>query len=143
MPFNNQIIVILISYFISFMYIRGFLYGIKRFMINNSAYKKRKKRENIKEWLFYSRYKKEIPKILYILYYSVLVIHPAFLIACLSVHFINIGISLNIGGILAIIITGADVVWMSMIALFFWKPGPGYAYERWFTKKRKKKHSKK
>lgn len=139
MLFENQIIVILISYFISFIYIRAFLYGIKRFVLNNSAYKKRKKRETIKEWLFYSRYTKEIPKILYILYYSVMVIHPVFLIACFSVHSINTRISLNIGGILATIITGADVVWMLMIALLFWKPGPGYAYERWITKKHIKK----
>lgn len=134
MSFHNQIIVILLCFLLSFFDIRGFLYGIKRYQLNNSAYKKRKKGETFKEWLLYSRYKEEIPKALRVLYYSVLIIHPACLIACLLVFIIKI--PLNIGAILAIAIAGFDVVWMLVIALLFWSPGRDYAYERWITKKR-------
>ena len=76
MSLKNQIVVIFLCFLVSFIYIRGFLYGIKRYQLNNSAYKKRKKGETFKEWLFYIRYKEEIPKILRVLYYSVLIIHP-------------------------------------------------------------------
>ena len=141
MSFKNQVIVILLCYFISLLFVRGFLYGIKRYQLNNSAYKKRKKEENFKEWLFYSRYKEEIPKTLRALYYSVLIIHPACLIACLVAYIVRL--PLNIGGTLAIAIAGLDVVWMLVIALLFWSPGRDYAYERWITKKRGQKQNKK
>lgn len=140
MSFRNQIIVIVLMFFLSFCDIRGFLWGVKRYQLNNSAYKKRKKGETFKEWLFYSRYKEEIPKILRALYYSVLIIHPVCLITCLFVHIIEL--PLSIGGILATAIAGFDVVWMLVIALLFWSPGRDYAYERWITKKRGQKRKK-
>ena len=99
MSLRNQIIVILLCFLISFFELRVFLYGIKRYQLNNSAYRKRKKGENFKEWLFYSRYKEEIPKILRTLYYSVLIIHPTCLIGCLFTSIILF--PLNIGEILA------------------------------------------
>ena len=141
MSVKNQIIVILLSFLIAFLDVRGFLYGIKRYQLNNSAYKKRKKGENFKEWLFYSRYKEEIPKILRVLYYTVLIIHPTCLIVCLFVHILTL--PLNLGEALAFFIAGFDVVWMLVIGLLFWSPGPGYAYERWITKKRGQKRKKK
>ena len=132
MSSKNQIIVILLCFLIAFLDIRGFLYGIKRYQLNNSAYKKRKKGETFKEWLFYSRYKEEIPKMLRVLYYTVLVIHPVCLIACVVACIITL--SVNLGEALAIFIAGFDVIWMLVLALLFWSPGPGYAYERWITK---------
>ena len=141
MSFKNQVIVILLCYLISLLFVRGFLYGIKRYQLNNSAYNKRKKGETFKEWLFYSRYKEEIPKILRVLYYTVLIIHPVCLIACVFAYFITL--SLNLGEALAISIAGFDVVWMLVIALLFWSPGRDYAYERWITKKRVQKPKKK
>jgi len=140
MSLKNQIVVVLLCFLISFLDVRGFLYGIKRYQLNNSAYKKRKKGETFKEWLFYSRYKEEIPKILRVLYYTVLIIHPVCLIACLFTYIIIL--PWNIGGILATAIAGFDVVWMLVIALLFWSPGRDYAYERWITKKRGQKRNK-
>ena len=137
MSFRNQIIVIFLCYFLSLLFIRGFLYGIKRYQLSNSGYKRRKKRERFKEWLFYSKYKEEIPKILRVLYYTVLIIHPVCLIACLLAYFITL--PLNIGRALAIFIAGFDVVWMLVIALLFWSPGSDYAYERWITRKKGQK----
>ena len=141
MSFKNQVIVIILCNFISLLFVRGFLYGVKRYQLNNSAYKKRKKGETSKEWLFYNRYKQEIPKILRVLYYTILIIHPVCLITCLLAYIITL--SLNFGEALAIFIAGFDVIWMFVIALLFWSPGRDYAYERWITKKcghnRKKK----
>lgn len=141
MSFKNQVIVILLCYFISFLFVRGFLYGIKRYQLNNSAYKKRKKGESFKEWLFYSRYMEEIPKILRILYYFVLLTHPMCLITCVFVYLIKL--PFNVGEIFATAIAGFDVVWMLVISLIFWSPGRDYAYERWITKKRGQKRGKK
>ena len=141
MSFKNQVILILLCYFISLLYVRGFLYGIKRYQLNNSAYKKRKKGETFKEWLFYSRYKEEIPKTLRVLYFSVLIIHPACLIACLFAYIITS--PLDIGRILATAMAGFDVVWMLVVSLLFWSPGPDFAYQRWITKNRGQQKKKK
>ena len=132
MNFNRQIIVIFICYFLSFLFIRGFLYGAIRYQVNNSAYKKRKEGKSFKEWLFYSRDKEELPKILRILYHLILFSHPIGLIICAIVHFINL--SFNIGEAIAFFFVSFDVLWILVIALLFWSPGPGFAYERWITK---------
>lgn len=141
MSLKNQMVVIVLCFLISLLDIRGFFYGIKKYQLNNSAYKKRKKGETFKEWLLYSRYKEEIPKILRVLYYSVLIIHPVCLLTCLFIYIIEL--PLSVGGILATAIAGFDVVWMLVISLLFWTPGRDYAYERWITRKRGQTRKKK
>ena len=141
MIFKNQIIVILLCFLIAFLDIRSFLFGIKRYQLNNSSYKKRKKGETFKEWFFYSRYKEEIPKMLRALYYTVLIIHPVCLTVCLFAHITTL--PLNLGEALAFFIAGFDVTWMLVLALLFWSPGPDYAYSRWIKRKRGQKRDKK
>lgn len=141
MSLKNQLIAIVLCFLISFIYIRGVLYGVKRYQLNNSAYKKRKKGEPFKEWLFYSRYKAEIPKILLVLYYSVLILHPACISACLFARVI--ALPLDFGQIVVTVIAAVDAAWMLVIVLLFWSPGRDYAYEHWITKKRGQKKKKK
>ena len=52
------------------------------YLFNKSAYKKHKKGESFKEWLFYSRYPQMIPKILLMPYYVVLILHPIVILLC-------------------------------------------------------------
>lgn len=141
MSLGGQMFVILGSYALALMFIRGFLYGVKRYQLNNSAYKKRKRQESFKEWLFYSRYKEEIPKILRILYFVVLIIHPVAIIACLFVYLIKV--PWNIGGKIATGIMIFDDVWVILIGLRFWRPEPDFAFERWIKKTRGQKPKKK
>ena len=49
MSLGGQMFVILGSYALALMFIRGFLYGVKRYQLNNSAYKKRKRQESFKD----------------------------------------------------------------------------------------------
>ena len=141
MSLKNQMIIIVLCFFLSFFYMRGFILGIKLYQLNKSSYKKRKKKENFKTWLFYLLYKEEIPKALLVLYYFVLFIHPAGLIACIFVSIIVP--ALDIGGMLATDIAAFDAIWMFVIALLFWSPKREYAYERWITRKRGQKRKKK
>lgn len=134
MSIKGQVIVILLCFAISFLYIRGFLYGAIRHQINNSAYKKRKKGQTFKEWLLFSRCKEEIPKILLILYYLVLLMHFTCVIICVFLHIVKL--SNNVGEILVKGVACFDAAWIVIIALLFWSPGRDYAYERWITKKR-------
>lgn len=127
----------IISFFIcAFVYLRMFIYGIKCYQLNKNALKKRHKGETFIEWLVYSRFKNEIPKIILILYFSVLIVHFTSIIACVIMHF-TIASSSVIGKIIVIVILYLDCIWVIILRLMFWtndrhkKP-----YERWITKRR-------
>lgn len=134
MSLRGEIFVIVTCYFLSFFFIRVFLWGVKEYPLNTSAAKKRKKGQTVKEWFMYSRYRREIPKILFILYFVIIVIHPLVLILCIIFHFIG---SLNkiVPDLLAKGIFLFDGLWILAIQLLFWQAKPGYKYERWLTKK--------
>ena len=133
MSLGNQFIVVVISYLLSFLYIRGFLWGVKAYTLNTSARKKRKKGQTFKEWFLYSRYREEIPKVLLIWYFVVMAIHPLVLLFCIILYFID---SLEvIGAIFAKGIFWFDGVWIITIQLLFWQVKPGFKYERWIEKK--------
>lgn len=137
-----MIISVLILFSISFFYIRSFLSGIKTYQLNNSAYKKRKKGETFKEWFFYTRWKKEIPKILLVLYYVVILIHFMYLITAILFVFI-IKLSFDIKRIVIDFLWWFDVLWILLLALLFWSPKTGYPYKRWIVKRRGQKPKKK
>ena len=134
MSLKNEMIAVLGMFFLSFIYLRGFLYGVKTYQLNTSAYKKRKKGETFGEWLVYSRYKEEIPKALRVLYFVVLFSHPACVIICALLHLT--GLSGNVDEALVMSIVVFDLIWLMILALLFWSPGPDFAYDRWIRKKR-------
>ena len=82
MSFWNQALGIILSFLVIFCTVRLFLDGIKTYQLNNSAYKKRKKGQTLKEWFCHTRFKKEIPKILMSLYWFIISLHGVALIVC-------------------------------------------------------------
>lgn len=132
MNLDGQIIVIFICFFISVWFDRGFLGGIVLYQLNNSAYKKRKKGETLREWLFFSRYHQEIPRLFLYLYLFILIIHPLVAILCVILSFINL--SNYIGDKLTRIVYYFDVLYILLINLLFWSSKPGFAYSRWIRK---------
>jgi len=141
MSIGRQIAALCLMFLISFFHIRGYLSGVKMYQLNNSAYRKRKKGESFKEWLFYSRYKREIPKAFLILYYYVILIHLGNIFTCLLFYIIK-PLSF-IGGIIVIVVALTDSIWMIVLKLLFWTPGARTPYERWITKVRGQKRGKK
>ena len=133
MSIKGQIVVITSCFLIFLGFIRNFLYGVKRYQLNNSAYKKRKKDESVKEWLLYTRYRNEIPKPLLALYFYILLIHPIGLSCCIILYFINL--SYNIGETVAVVIACLDVAISLLLSVLFWSPGKEYAYGRWIAKR--------
>lgn len=135
----DPIIVIFLTFCLSFAYLRGFLYGIKRYQLNNSAYKKKKNGETFTEWILYSRYTQEIPKLLRVFYYFVLIIHSVSILICAILCFTKY--SSNIGMPIAKAIYYFDAGWAILIAFLFWSPKKrsDYPYARWITKTRGQK----
>ena len=133
---KNQLIAIFLCFTLSFFYIRSFLYGVKRYQLNNSAFKKRKKSESFFEWLLYKKYRLEIPKTLLILYFSVLIIHVVGFVICTFFYIFNL--SQILGDTITRAIVCFDLLWILIIAFMFWSPGRDYAYSRWIKKHRHK-----
>ena len=141
--FKFQIATISVCYLLALFSIRGLLSCIKGYMLNKSAYKKRKKGETFKEWFLYSRYRTEMPKPLIKLYFTIMIVHPVAAILCITCNAVT-GLRIY-GEKLMWAVIFFDIGWNVLIEILFWKKGRNnYNYERWMhrrggNRKRKKR----
>lgn len=132
---QRQIVLIVICWALAIFYIRWILAGIIGYQLNNSAFKKRQKGITFRERFFYSRYREEIPKVFFYLYFIILIVHPLILLACLILHVL--GPFDGIGGILSKGVAIFDLAWLLLYILAFWVGhGSTPNYSRWIKKKR-------
>lgn len=134
---QGQILIILLGFLGEFSYVRALLYGVKLYQLKRSAYKKRKKGETFKEWLFYDRWKNEIPKILLIYYYAIGIIHAVGLFECWFFHMLYL--KYPVGTVIAKGIVYLDSACIFIIGILFWSPKSDIPYERWIVKRRGQK----
>lgn len=132
--YGDQIFVIIGLSLLSFWMIRWYLWGIKTYPLNNSAQKKRKKGETIREWFFYTRYRQEIPKFFLGLYFVVLIVNVAAILVWIVQHFM--GPYPDVGYLIFLCLAAFDGAWMLLLRLMFWSRDGSMPYERWAPKKR-------
>ena len=131
--------------FIGFLFIRSFIGGIPMYMLNTSAYKKRKKRQSFKEWFLYSRYKEEIPEFFRFLYFFILFLYLACIVTDTLLYLIflskdgNFEVGRKIAKGIYYFLTFFNSICMVIISILF-RSEKGreeyYAYERHIKKKR-------
>lgn len=134
MIFFEPIIFSLVLYLMDFLFIRWFLGGVINYQLNTSAQKKKRKKQTRREWLLYSRFKQEIPKVLRIFYIGILLFHPVCIVAYVIASAIHVPI--EIGKWLVAIQFGFIILWTIVMNLLFWSSKPQLAYSRWIKKKR-------
>ena len=132
--YYDQLIGILLCWLLSFWIIRWYLWGIKIYPLNPSARKKRKKGETIREWFFYTRYRQEIPKFFLGLYFVVVILNAAAILAWIVQHFM--GPYPDVGYLIFLCLAAFDGAWMLLLRLMFWSRDGSMPYERWAPKKR-------
>lgn len=132
--YYDQLIGILLCGLLSFWIIRWYLWGIKIYPLNPSARKKRKKGETIREWFFYARYRQEIPKFFLGLYFVVVILNAAAILAWIVQHFM--GPYPDVGYLIFLCLAAFDGAWMLLLRLMFWSRDGDMPYERWAPKKR-------
>ena len=125
---------IVISSFVVLLYYRGFMGSLLRYLINNSAYKKKKANQTFLEWLLFSRFKDLIPRILLAIYYSVLFSPIIELIICVCVWSGLFSDAVN--EVVARVIVYYQAGITLIIQLLFYQVKPGWAFERWIPKTR-------
>ena len=134
MDLERQILLVVIGYLLSFIYIRGFISGEKDYQLNTSAIKKETRDRLSKSGFYTAGFVKKFLKILLILYFVVVVIHPLVLIFCVIFSFIK---PLEwVGPVLAKGIFWFDWIWMLILHLLFFQVKPGYKYERWIERRK-------
>ena len=79
MNLQRQIMIITICWLFAFFSIRQEISNIMEYLLNKSAFKKRNKDMTFKEWFLYTRFRKEIPKIMLFLYVLIVIGHPLIL----------------------------------------------------------------
>lgn len=132
--YYDKIIGIVLCGLLSFWIIRWYLWGIKTYPLNTSARKKRKKGETIREWFFYTRYREEIPKFFLGLYFVVVILNAAAILAWIVQHFM--GPYPDVGYLIFLCLVAFDGAWMFLLRLMFWSRDGSMPYERWVPKKR-------
>ena len=132
--YHQQIIAIILCALLAFLTIRWYLWGIKTYPLNTSARKKRKKGETIREWFFYTRYRQEIPKFFLGLYFVVVILNAAAILAWIVQHFM--GPYPDVGYLIFLCLAAFDGAWMLLLRLMFWSRDGSMPYERWVPKKR-------
>ena len=130
MSLGLKIFVLIIFYIFAFWIIRYYIWGVKMYLFNKSAYKKHKKGESFKGWLFYSRYPQMMPKILLMPYYVVLILHPIVILLCVCLEIMEMA---NISECICRFVVIHDFAWACLIAFIFtftdasrWLPKPKY-----------------
>ena len=129
---------ILIVWGISFLYIRSILSSVKELYLKKRERENRKKGQTFKDWIFYTRYRDTIPKILLRLYFVIIVIHPLiFLLAVLCLWIKDLYIYIwNISKGVFIF----DAIYFWIITLLSFNPKSPWAdYKRWIKWRNPKK----
>lgn len=127
-----------LAFLLAYFFYRGFLWGLKLYRLNNSAYKKIKKGETFKEWFLYSRYRDVIPKPLLVFYFFFLALHAAAFLICIILHFCVGAWVLYIVRAVVRAVVIFDGAWIVLVGILFWSKEPGFAYDRWIKKRYKK-----
>ncbi|MBE6537467.1 MAG: hypothetical protein E7673_05890 [Ruminococcaceae bacterium] len=145
MRLRDQIILICIPIPLCFIFIRCVFATIKRYQMNKSALKKRKKDETFIQWLVYSKFKEEIPFQWRLFYYIVSILPFCAIISCVLLYFIDSDISFSIGRKIAVGMTHFQGTWVTIVSWMFHSrdkyKGAGVC-ARWIRKKRGMKHKK-
>ena len=128
------VFIILFFYCLSVWLYRGLLDSIILYQLNNSAQKKRRKGQSLKERFLYSRFRDVLPRFAVIWYFVVVAIHPLILAAYIIL--ILAGAPEKIWKWTAFSSFLFDVAWMAVIKIMFWQLEPGFKIDRWIKKKR-------
>ena len=137
MSIGAQFFVVLCIFFLTFWHHRWILLGMKTTALNKSAYRKLKKGQTVKEWFFYTRFKKVLPKPWVWLFFISFFLHSIVLLVLIPTIFIpNLYVYTDrIVRALALI----DGIELLVVFALMWAPNSkGYKLERWVKRYRKK-----
>ena len=101
MSLSEQLIVLFLSGILYFCGLRKTMGGLKMYLLNRSALKKREKKETPIKWLLYSNFKDVFPVGFRIAYYVYLIAHTFLILLCVVLYLVSPQLSSSVGSNIA------------------------------------------
>ena len=134
---KRQFIIALIALIITSSYFRCLLDYVKTIYLTKHQKKLRKQGQTFKEWLLFTRYKKELPKWLLVLYYCIVILNLSVMIYFCFAWYIK-----PIQLVAKLIVNSVCIIDGILIGIFWilsWRPGDPYSHhEQWVPRPKKK-----
>ena len=135
MSLGRQLLALFLSGILSFWYFRLFMSGLKMYLLNRSALKKREKKETPIKWLLYSNFKDVFPVSFRIVYYVYLSARLFWMLLCVVLYLVSPQLSSSVGSCIVKYTYIFERVVMFISYMLFYFPGNKDHYDRWVKKK--------
>ena len=141
MSVKDQVLCIMLIFFVVYPAYRGFISGIISHQLNKSSFRKRKKNQCFKEWFFFLRFKDVLPRIFQVFHFLLLIVHFIGIVACVILWIVFPQKHQKLGSDIVIIIMIFDFLWVLLTLILFWQNKPGFAFDRWIKQQKNKPKS--
>ena len=135
MSLGRQLLALFLSGILSFWYFRLFMSGLKMYLLNRSALKKREKKETPIKWLLYSNFKDVFTVGFRIAYYVFLSARIFLILLCVVLYLVSPQLSSSVGSNIAKYTWCFEVAVLFVVYVLLYFPDRKCHLDRWIKKK--------
>ena len=135
MSLGRQLLSLFLSGILSFLCFRSLMNGLKFYLLNRSALKKREKKETPIKWLLYSNFKDVFPVSFRIAYYLFLSARLFWMLLCVVLYLVSPQLSSSVGSYIVKYTWYFEVAVIFVVYVLLYFPDHKCHLDRWIKKK--------
>ena len=135
MSLGRQLLALFLSGILSFLCFRSLMNGLKFYLLNRSALKKREKKETPIKWLLYSNFKDVFPVSFSIAYYVFLSARLFWMLLCVVLYLVSPQLSSSVGSYIVKYTWYFEVAVIFVVYVLLYFPDHKCHLDRWIKKK--------
>ena len=135
MSLGRQLLALFLSGILSFLCFRSLMNGLKFYLLNRSALKKREKKETPIKWLLYSNFKDVFPVSFRITYYVFLSARLFWMLLCVVLYLVSPQLSSSVGSYIVKYTWYFEVAVIFVVYVLLYFPDHKCHLDRWIKKK--------
>lgn len=135
MSLGRQLLALFLSGILSFLCFRSLMNGLKFYLLNRSALKKREKKETPIKWLLYSNFKDVFPVSFRIAYYLFLSARLFWMLLCVVLYLVSPQLSSSVGSYIVKYTWYFEVAVIFVVYVLLYFPDHKCHLDRWIKKK--------
>ena len=135
MSLGRQLLALFLSGILSFLCFRSLMNGLKFYLLNRSALKKREKKETPIKWLLYSNFKDVFPVGFRIAYYVFLSARLFWMLLCVVLYLVSPQLSSSVGSYIVKYTWYFEVAVIFVVYVLLYFPDHKCHLDRWIKKK--------
>lgn len=132
---GRQLLALFLSGILSFLCFRSLMNGLKFYLLNRSALKKREKKETPIKWLLYSNFKDVFPVSFRIAYYVFLSARLFWMLLCVVLYLVSPQLSSSVGSYIVKYTWYFEVAVIFVVYVLLYFPDHKCHLDRWIKKK--------